>query len=274
MGDAVHARRRCEGLRLDADADACGGGSWLHLSSSCQLRGIKAVFQGAAKDKGLDSLPDEECIAVLRKLSKQRTESIEAYTQVNAPPPPLVPPIRILACLSFDQSQRCFTHLLCVRTCADVYGHSRACTRQAGRDELAAAEKSELDVINSFLPALADEATTRKWVEEAIAESGATSPSMMGKVFVPLPSLALCPTLASFLLPLTSLVYQCPGTQNTCEPVMTSSAAGYGRADEEAQGRHGRSDGQDHRRRNPQGRRACSCPERGEEGGKEGGAGC
>lgn len=205
MGDAVHARRRCEGLRLDADADACGGGAWLHLSSSCQLRGIKAVFQGAAKDKGLDSLPDEECIAVLRKLSKQRTESIEAYTQVNAPPPPLVPPIRILACLSFDQSQRCFTHLLCVRTCADVYGHSRACTRQAGRDELAAAEKSELDVINSFLPALADEATTRKWVEEAIAESGATSPSMMGKVFVPLPSLALCPTLASFLLPLTSL---------------------------------------------------------------------
>ena len=59
---------------------------------------------------------------------------------------------------------------------------TRACTRQAGRDELAAAEKSELVVINSFLPALADEATTRKWVEEAIAESGATSPAMMGKV--------------------------------------------------------------------------------------------
>ena len=53
---------------------------------------------------------------------------------------------------------------------------------QAGRDELAAAEKSELEVINTFLPALADEATTRKWVEEAIAESGATSASMMGKV--------------------------------------------------------------------------------------------
>ena len=54
--------------------------------------------------------------------------------------------------------------------------------RQAGREELAAAEKSELAVINSFLPALADEATTRKWVEAAIAESGATSPAMMGKV--------------------------------------------------------------------------------------------
>ena len=81
---------------------------------------------------------------------------------------------------------------LCVRTCADVRGRSRACTRQAGRDELAATERSELDVINSFLPALADEATTRKWVEDAIAESGASSPSMMGKVFVPLCSLVFC----------------------------------------------------------------------------------
>ena len=46
------------------------------------LRGIKAVFQSAAKDKGLDALSDEECIAVLRKLSKQRQESVDAYTQV------------------------------------------------------------------------------------------------------------------------------------------------------------------------------------------------
>ena len=97
------------------------------------LRGIKAVFQSSAKDKGVDTLPDEECIAVLRKLAKQRQESIDAYVQ-------------------------------------------------AGRDELAANEKSELDVINTFLPALANEATTRKWVEEAIADSGATSASMMGKV--------------------------------------------------------------------------------------------
>lgn len=97
------------------------------------LRGIKAVLQSTAKEKGVETLPDEECIAVLRKLSKQRQESIDAYTQ-------------------------------------------------AGRDELAANEQNELEVINSFLPALADEATTRKWVEEAISESGATSASMMGKV--------------------------------------------------------------------------------------------
>jgi hypothetical protein len=40
----------------------------------CQLRGIKAVFQSAAKDKGADMLSDEECIAVLRKLAKQVTQ--------------------------------------------------------------------------------------------------------------------------------------------------------------------------------------------------------
>ena len=63
----------------------CGlplGAGWLHLPSSSQLRGIKAAFQAAAKDKGVDSIPDAECIAVLRKLSKQRTESIDAYIAV------------------------------------------------------------------------------------------------------------------------------------------------------------------------------------------------
>ena len=63
------------------------------------LRGIKAVLQSTAKEKGVETLPDEECIAALRKLSKQRQESIDAYTQ-------------------------------------------------AGRDELAANEKNELEVIH------------------------------------------------------------------------------------------------------------------------------
>jgi uncharacterized protein YqeY len=97
------------------------------------LRGIKSVFQSAAKDKGVESLSDEECVAALRKLAKQRQESIEAYTK-------------------------------------------------AGRTDLVAAETSELNVINLFVPALADADTTRTWVMEAIAESGATSVSMMGKV--------------------------------------------------------------------------------------------
>ena len=37
-------------------------------------------------------------------------------------------------------------------------------------------------MIEEFLPRLADEATTRAWVEEAIAASGATSAKELGKV--------------------------------------------------------------------------------------------
>jgi uncharacterized protein YqeY len=52
---------------------------------------------------------------------------------------------------------------------------------QAGRDDLAALEQAEAEIIDSFLPKLADEATTLTWVREAIAASGATSPREMGK---------------------------------------------------------------------------------------------
>ena len=53
---------------------------------------------------------------------------------------------------------------------------------QAGRQELADAELAEIDVIEEFLPKLADEATTRKWVEEAIAKTGATEMKELGRV--------------------------------------------------------------------------------------------
>jgi len=51
-----------------------------------------------------------------------------------------------------------------------------------GRAEAADAERYELSVIESFLPKLADEDTTRTWVREAIAASGATSAADIGKV--------------------------------------------------------------------------------------------
>ena len=53
---------------------------------------------------------------------------------------------------------------------------------KGGREEMAAAERAELAVIQTFLPSLADEATTTRWVEEAIAASGATSTKELGKV--------------------------------------------------------------------------------------------
>jgi uncharacterized protein YqeY len=52
----------------------------------------------------------------------------------------------------------------------------------AGRADLAAVEQAELEVIGTFLPALADEAQTRAWVAEAIESTGASSGREMGRV--------------------------------------------------------------------------------------------
>ena len=97
------------------------------------LRGIRAAFLNECKKDNSATLPDDVSIALLRKLEKQRQESIDAFTN-------------------------------------------------AGRADRADAERAELAVIQTFLPQLADAATTRRWVEEAIAASGATSAKEMGKV--------------------------------------------------------------------------------------------
>lgn len=54
--------------------------------------------------------------------------------------------------------------------------------RDAGRDDMADAEAAELAVIDHWLPSMADEATTRGWVEEAVAATGASAPGDMGRV--------------------------------------------------------------------------------------------
>jgi hypothetical protein len=96
------------------------------------LRMIRAAFLNEMKKDGAETLDDELCISLLRKLAKQRKESVEAFAS-------------------------------------------------AGREESADAERRELAVIEEFLPSLADEETTRAWVETAVTESGATSIKEMGK---------------------------------------------------------------------------------------------
>jgi uncharacterized protein YqeY len=96
------------------------------------LRGIRAAFLVEQKKDNAKTLSDEVCIALLRKLEKQRHESIEAF-------------------------------------------------EKAGRPERAAEERAELAVIEEFLPRLADEATTRAWVEQAIAASCAAAPGDLGR---------------------------------------------------------------------------------------------
>ncbi len=97
------------------------------------LRSIRAAFLSATKADGSTMLADEACFPLLRKLAKQRHESIAAFSE-------------------------------------------------AGRSERAEAERAELSVIEEFLPSLADEATTRRWLEEAIASTNASSLKDVGRV--------------------------------------------------------------------------------------------
>ena len=74
------------------------------------LRGIRAAFLNATKEDGSEELSDESCVALLRRLERQRRESIDAF-------------------------------------------------EAGGRSELADAERAELEIIQSFLPSLADQTT-------------------------------------------------------------------------------------------------------------------
>lgn len=97
------------------------------------LRSMRTAFLNEMKKDGSTSVSDAVCEGLLRKLEKQRKESIEAFSN-------------------------------------------------AGREELAAAERAELAVIQEFLPQLADEAKTREWIEAAIAQTGAATGKDAGKV--------------------------------------------------------------------------------------------
>jgi uncharacterized protein YqeY len=54
--------------------------------------------------------------------------------------------------------------------------------RSAGREEQAAKEERELDVIQEFMPEPADEAELEQIIDDAIAETGATSLRDLGRV--------------------------------------------------------------------------------------------
>ncbi len=97
------------------------------------LRNVRAAFLTEMKKSNAVTVPDEICVDLLRRLEKQRRESIDAF-------------------------------------------------EKGGRPEQAAAERAELAVLGEFLPKLADEATTRAWVQEAIRASGAAAPGDVGRV--------------------------------------------------------------------------------------------
>ncbi len=91
----------------------------------------------AIKNKEIEvrphSLTDQDSMSVLKKLVKQRQDSIEQFSA-------------------------------------------------AGRDDLVLKEKTELAVIERYLPAQLSEDDLKKIVQSAITEVGASSPKDMGKV--------------------------------------------------------------------------------------------
>lgn len=97
------------------------------------LRGIRAAFIEEMKKDGRDSLSDDAAVTTLRRLAKQRKDSMQTYTD-------------------------------------------------AGRQDLADVEAAELLIIDTFLPQLADATQTQAWVDQAVAQTGATSMRDMGKV--------------------------------------------------------------------------------------------
>lgn len=61
----------------------------------------------------------------------------------------------------------------------------------AGRDDLAAIERYELGILDTYLPAKMDEASVQAAIDAAVAETGAAGPSDMGKLMAVLkPKLA------------------------------------------------------------------------------------
>lgn len=53
---------------------------------------------------------------------------------------------------------------------------------KAGRNDLVDKEKAELTILETYLPEQMPEEEVKKYVDEAVAESGATTPADMGKV--------------------------------------------------------------------------------------------
>jgi uncharacterized protein len=98
------------------------------------------LIQAALKDKDIEArglgkgqLTDDDILALMQKMLKQRHESIAIYTQ-------------------------------------------------AGRNELAAGEQAEVEVINGYLPKQMDEAAMKAAIAAVVAETGAASMKDMGKV--------------------------------------------------------------------------------------------
>jgi uncharacterized protein YqeY len=104
------------------------------------LRLVNAALKNAdleAQGQGKPPLSDDDLLALLQKLIKQRQEAVELY-------------------------------------------------EKAGRQELAAKERSEIDIIRAYLPQQLSEGETKAAIAETIKATGAAGIKDMGKVMAAL----------------------------------------------------------------------------------------
>jgi len=121
---------------------------------SAIVKSVKDAIKEAMRAK------DKERLAVLRGMSSE-FKKVEVDERIE------VDDARAISILDKMQKQR--------RDSISQY-------EQAGRDDLAAIEKTELEVISTFLPAALTEQELTDMVSTAIAKVGATSMADMGKV--------------------------------------------------------------------------------------------
>ncbi len=72
-----------------------------------------------------------------------------------------------------------------IRTLVNQRDDSIEQYRKAGREDLAAKETTEKEVLLGYLPAAPDEAEVERVVAAVIAETGAAGPKEMGRVMKP-----------------------------------------------------------------------------------------
>jgi len=87
MGLVPHDRKKTEDGELpivdDVSAELTKAMRARDSVRTNALRGIRAAFLHEMKKDGADSIPDETCVTLLRRLEKQRRESIEAFEQAG-----------------------------------------------------------------------------------------------------------------------------------------------------------------------------------------------
>jgi len=112
---------------------------------------------------------------------------LELTAAMKARDVPRISALRMIRAALIDESKKTGSDVTdeqavaVLRRQAKQHDESAEAYTGAGREDLALLERAEAVVVDSFLPKLADEATTLAWVREAVTSTGATSRREFGR---------------------------------------------------------------------------------------------